>query len=503
MSYADLDRLSRDFAAYLQGLDVKPGARCAIMLPNILQYPVVLFGALRAGLTVVNINPLYTARELRQQLVDADVSVIVVLENFAHVLAEVLHDTAVRHIVITALGDLLDAPHGLLVNFVVRHIKKLVPPYRLPHAVPLRKALAVGGGKPFQPVAIKPDDLAFLQYTGGTTGTAKGAMLTHRNMIANVEQAGAWIGPWTRAGAEVVITALPLYHIFALLANCLLFMRFGALNVLVTNPRDMPGFVRLLRRTPFSAITGVNTLFNGLLNTPGFAGVNFSHLRITLGGGMAVQPVVAKRWKQVTGTTLIEAYGLTEAAPGVCINPLDLAEHNGMIGLPLPSTVCSIQDLQGNLLPADCAGELCVRGPQVMRGYWRNPEETAAVLDAAGWLHTGDIAVMDARGFIRIVDRKKDMILVSGFNVYPSEIEAVAMEHPGVAEAAAIGVADEKTGEAVKLVVVKKDPALTEQALRAHCAACLTHYKRPHHIEFCVSLPKTHIGKVSRRALRE
>jgi len=504
LTYADIDRLSSAFASYLlNDLQLNKGDRVAIMLPNILQYPVAIFGVLRAGLTVVNTNPMYTARELRHQLHDAGASAIVVLDNFASTLAEVLHDTPCKHIITTGLGDLLGFPKSHIVNFVIRRIKKLVPPYSIPGAVRFNTALAKGARKRLPKVDIEHGDIAFLQYTGGTTGVAKGAMLTHRNMIANMQQSSAWLGTNVRQGEEVIITAIPLYHIFALTANCLVFMKFGGLNHLITNPRDMPGFVKTLAGIRFTAITGVNTLFNGLLNTPGFEKVNFSALHLTLGGGMAVQRAVAERWKKVTGITLVEAYGLTETSPAACMNPLDLAEYNSAIGLPIPSTEISIQDDEGRQMGVGDVGELCVRGPQVMKGYWQRPDETAKVLTADGWLHTGDIAKMDAKGFFYIVDRKKDMILVSGFNVYPNEIEDVVAQCPGVLEVAAVGVPDEKSGEAVKIVVVKKDPNLTAEILRAHCKENLTGYKLPKYIEFRDALPKTNVGKILRRELRD
>jgi len=504
LTYADIDRLSSAFASYLlNDLQLNKGDRVAIMLPNILQYPVAIFGVLRAGLTVVNTNPMYTARELRHQLHDAGASAIVVLDNFASTLAEVLHDTPCKHIITTGLGDLLGFPKSHSVNCVIRRIKKLVPPYSIPGAVRFNTALAKGARKRLPKVDIEHGDIAFLQYTGGTTGVAKGAMLTHRNMIANMQQSSAWLGTNVRQGEEVIITAIPLYHIFALTANCLVFMKFGGLNHLITNPRDMPGFVKTLAGIRFTAITGVNTLFNGLLNTPGFEKVNFSALHLTLGGGMAVQRAVAERWKKVTGITLVEAYGLTETSPAACMNPLDLAEYNSAIGLPIPSTEISIQDDEGRQMGVGDVGELCVRGPQVMKGYWQRPDETAKVLTADGWLHTGDIAKMDAKGFFYIVDRKKDMILVSGFNVYPNEIEDVVAQCPGVLEVAAVGVPDEKSGEAVKIVVVKKDPNLTAEILRAHCKENLTGYKLPKYIEFRDALPKTNVGKILRRELRD
>ncbi|HZP85916.1 MAG TPA: AMP-binding protein [Burkholderiales bacterium] len=504
LTYGDVDRLSSNFASYLlNDLKLSKGDRVAIMLPNVLQYPIAIFGVLRAGLTVVNTNPMYTARELRHQLHDAGASAIVVLDNFASVLAEVLHDTPCKHVITTGVGDLLGFPHGTVVNFALRYVKKMVPPYSIPGAVRFNTVLARGARKAPPKVTVTHEDVAFLQYTGGTTGVAKGAMLTHRNMVANMLQSSAWLGTNYAEGAEIIITAIPLYHIFALTANCLVFMKFGGLNYLITNPRDMSGFVKTLQGVRFTAITGVNTLFNGLLNTPGFDKVDFSALHLTLGGGMAVQRAVAEKWKRVTGVPLIEAYGLTETAPAACMNRMDLAEYNGSIGVPIPSTDVSIQDDEGRILPIGEVGELCVRGPQVMKGYWNRPEETAKVLTKDGWLHTGDIAKMDDKGYFYIVDRKKDMILVSGFNVYPNEIEDVVAQCPGVLEVAAVGVPDEKSGEAVKIVVVKKDPNLTAEIIKAHCKENLTGYKLPKIIEFRDSLPKTNVGKILRRELRE
>ncbi|QSX77553.1 long-chain fatty acid--CoA ligase [Agrilutibacter solisilvae] len=504
LTYGDIDRLSRQFAAYLLGeLGLKKGDRVAIMLPNCLQYPIAIFGALRAGLTVVNTNPMYTARELKHQLVDSGASVLLVLDNFGHTVQEVIAQTPVKQVITTGLGDMLGFPKGNIVNFVLRHIKKMVPDYSLPGAVRFRDTLVLGQLKQLPVVDIAPDDIAFLQYTGGTTGVSKGAMLTHRNLVANMQQASAWIGTNVKYGHETIITALPLYHIFALTANGLVFMKFGGLNHMITNPRDMPAFVKELKNTPFTAITGVNTLFNGLLNTPGFDQVDFSKLHLTLGGGMAVQRAVAERWKQVTGTTLVEAYGLTETSPAACINPMDLEEYNGAIGLPIPSTQACVKDENGQQMPVGEVGELCIKGPQVMKGYWQRPEETANVIDADGWLHTGDMAKMDERGYFYIVDRKKDMILVSGFNVYPNEVEDVIAMMPGVLEVAAVGVPDDKSGEAVKVVIVKKDPALTAEDVKAHARENLTGYKQPRFVEFRTELPKTNVGKILRRELRD
>ncbi|HOW76930.1 MAG TPA: long-chain-fatty-acid--CoA ligase [Candidatus Competibacteraceae bacterium] len=504
LRYRDIDRLSRDFGAWLQAQGLAKGDRVAIMMPNALQYPVALFGALRAGLTVVNVNPLYTPRELEHQLIDSGATAIVIIENFAHTLQEVLAKTPVKMVITTELGDLFPFPKRLLVNFVVKYVKKMVPAWNIPGAIPFRRVLSEGARKTLNNVPLNHDDLAFLQYTGGTTGVSKGAMLTHGNMVANLQQASAWLQPFSKPAEETIITALPLYHIFSLTANCLTFMKVGGHNILITNPRDMPGFVKELGKVKFTAITGVNTLFNGLLHTPGFDRLNFSTLKISLGGGMAVQRAVAERWKQLTGIPLIEAYGLTETSPAACINPLTLPEYNGSIGLPLPSTELSIRDDEDRErgIGVDEAGEICLRGPQVMRGYWQRPEETAKVMTEDGYLRTGDVGYVDERGYVRIVDRKKDMILVSGFNVYPNEVEDVVVHHPGVLEAAAVGVPDEKSGEAVKIVVVKKDPALTGEALIAHCREHLTSYKVPRHVEFRDELPKTNVGKILRRMLR-
>ncbi|HZX71929.1 MAG TPA: AMP-binding protein [Rhodanobacter sp.] len=504
LSYGQIDEMSRQFAGYLTGvLKLGKGDRIAIMLPNLLQYPIALFGALRAGLVVVNTNPLYTGPELKHQLVDAGVKAIVVLDNFAVTLQHILAATPLQHVVITSVGELLGFPKGALINFVLRHVKKAIPAYDLPNAVTFRDALSAGSAHQPPPVSLGHDDVAFLQYTGGTTGVAKGAMLTHGNMIANMLQAGVWIGTNAKPGEEVIITALPLYHIFSLTANGFVFARLGGLNWLITNPRDMPAFVKELAKSGFTAITGVNTLFNGLLNTPGFAELDFSRLHLSLGGGMAVQRAVAERWKKVTGCTLVEAYGLTETSPAVSINPLDLKEYNGSIGLPISSTDAALWSEDGKVLPVGEAGELMVRGPQVMKGYWNRPDETAKVLDADGWLHTGDIARMDEHGYFYLVDRKKDMILVSGFNVYPNEVEDAVMEHPGVLEVAAVGVPDEHSGEVVKIYVVRKDPNLTAEALKEFCREHLTGYRRPKHVEFRNELPKSNVGKILRRELRE
>jgi long-chain acyl-CoA synthetase len=504
LTYGQIDVLSRQFAGYLSGvLKLVKGDRLAIMMPNVLQYPIALFGALRAGLVVVNTNPMYTARELRHQLEDAGVKAILVLDNFAATLQEVIAHTPVEHVITTGIGDLL-GPKGHLINFVLKHVKKMVPAYALPQAVRFNDALAQGARHTVPAVPIGHDDIAFLQYTGGTTGVAKGAMLTHGNMVANMLQAGAWFAAKIKPGEEVIITALPLYHIFALTCNCFIFLRFGGQSILITNPRDMPGFVKELGKVKFTAITGVNTLFNGLLNTPGFDQVDFSRLRMSFGGGMAVQRAVAEKWQKITGCPLIEGYGMTESSPVATINPMvDGARFSGAIGLPIPSTEISIQDEDSVQLPIGSVGEICIRGPQVMKGYWNQPGETAKVLSDDGWLRTGDIGRIDEAGLVYIVDRKKDMILVSGFNVYPNEIEDIVMQHPGVSEVAAVGVADEHSGEVVKLFVVRKDPNLTVEALKEFCRENLTGYKRPKVIEFRDTLPKSNVGKILRRELRD
>ncbi|MDS4026322.1 MAG: long-chain-fatty-acid--CoA ligase FadD [Candidatus Contendobacter sp.] len=503
MTYAELDQKSRAFAAYLQQtLGLTKGERVAIMLPNLLQYPVALFGVLRAGLIVVNVNPLYTPRELEHQLKDSGARAILILANFAHVLAEVIDNTEVKQAIVTEVGDLLPFWKAKVVNLVVRHLKKMVPNYHLPGAIGFNDALAAGGRQGLQPVALTGEDLALLQYTGGTTGLSKGAMLTHRNMLANMRQISAWVGSAVRDGEEIVITALPLYHIFCLTVNCMCFIRHGGLNVLITNPRDIPLFVEELRPWKFTAITGVNTLFNALVNNDKFAKLNFSSLRLTVGGGAAVQKAVAERWQALTGVPILEGYGLTEASPVVCTNPVDITGFTGSIGLPLPSTDVQLRDEEGNEVPPGERGELCVRGPQVMSGYWRRPEETARALHR-GWLLTGDVATMDERGFFRIVDRKKDMILVSGFNVFPNEIEDVVIGCEGVMEVACIGISDDKSGEAVKVFVVSKPGVeLTTEAILAHCRTQLTGYKMPKYVEFRDSLPKSNVGKILRRELR-
>jgi len=503
MSYAEIDRHSRSFAAWLQQHGLEPGDRVAIMMPNLLQYPIALFGILRAGMVAVNTNPMYTARELKHQLTDSGAKAIVVLDNFAHVVQKVLAETDLQQVITTSVGELLGFPKGAIIDFVLKYVKKQVPGYQLPEATRFGTVLKQGQGYSFKPVTRSRDDIAFLQYTGGTTGVAKGAMLTHSNMLSNAEQSDLWLQSIGLDDEEVIITALPLYHVFALTANCLLFFKIGGLNRLIANPRDMKKFVSELQRAPFTGITGVNTLFNGLLNTPEFADTDFSKLKFTLGGGMAVQRVVAEKWRQVTGKPLMEAYGLTETSPAACINPVTIKEFNGSIGLPIASTECSIQDADGKLLPAGEIGELCVRGPQVMKGYWQRPEETAKTMTADGWLRTGDVARMDEDGFFYIVDRKKDMILVSGFNVYPNEVEDVLASHPDVLEVGVIGVYDAKAGEAVKAVVVRKSDNLNPSELREWAKRELTGYKVPKHFHFVEELPKSNVGKILRKDLRD
>ncbi len=502
ITFAELDSLSSAFGAFVQGRGLSKGARVALMMPNILQYPICLFGVLRAGCTVVNVNPLYTPRELEHQLVDSGAEIIVVVENFAHTLAEVIARTKIKHVIVTSIGEMLGLK-GVVIDFALRHVKKKVPAWKLACAMRLADALAEGEQLPLARVSLGHEDIAFLQYTGGTTGVAKGAMLVHRNIIANLLQSEAWVRPFLGEQQHVIITPLPLYHIFSLTANCLVFMTLGAENVLITNPRDIPGFVKEMGRNRFTGITGVNTLYNALVNNAEFRKLDFSTLQMSLGGGMAVQQAVAEKWRDLTGKPLIEAYGLTETSPAVTINPMDLAEYNGSIGLPIPSTDVVFRDDSGREVPLGQPGELCVKGPQVMAGYWHEPAETAKVIDANGWLATGDIGVMDHRGFVRIVDRKKDMILVSGFNVYPNEVEAIVAMHTGVLECAAIGIPDNRSGEAVKLFVVKKDMALTEDDILKHCRQHLTGYKCPRDVEFRTELPKSNVGKILRRELRD
>ena len=503
VSYTEMEKLTRDFAAWLQNVaKLKKGDRLALMMPNILQYPIAIFGAMRAGLTLVNTNPLYTAHELRHQMEDSGATAIVIVENFAHVLADVIGATAIKTVIVTGVGDMLGFPKKSIVNFVLRHVRKQVPDYDLPQAVGFSAALRAGHYLPLNEVELGHDDIAFLQYTGGTTGVAKAAMLTHRNMVANCVQGAAWLDAFTSLRDRIVITPLPLYHIFSLTVNCFLLIRAGAHNVLITNPRDFPGFVKELGKYQFVMLSAVNTLFNALLNTPGFEKLDFSNLKISLGGGMAVQPSVAEYWKRVTGHIIAQGWGLTEASPAGCIGVLN-AEFDGSIGMPLPSTNISIRDEEGKELPQGEVGEICLQGPQVMAGYWRRPDETAKIMLPEGWLRTGDIGRIDSRGYVFIEDRKKDMIVVSGFKVFPNEVEAVVAQHPGVLEVAAVAQADERAGEVVAIFVVKKDPNLTAEQLIAHCRHELTGYKIPKHVYFRTELPKTNVGKILRRALRD
>jgi long-chain acyl-CoA synthetase len=504
ITYAELDARSKDFAAWLQNVArLEKGDRVAIMMPNLLQYPIALIGILRAGFTAVNVNPLYTARELQHQLHDSGAKAIVILENFAHVLEEVIEHTQIEHVLRTGVGDLLSFPRSAVVNIVVRHVRKQVPAFSLPNAVSFAQALRAGRFLTFAPPICSHDDIAFLQYTGGTTGVAKGAVLTHRNMISNVLQATSWLGTKLKEGEVTAITALPLYHIFSLTANCLTFMKLGGFNVLIANPRDFPAFVKTISQFRVSFFSGVNTLFNALLNTPGFDKLDFSALKLSLGGGMAVQKAVAERWKQVTGNVLTQAWGLTETSPAAAINPFEVEDFTGSIGLPIPSTEISVRDDAGNDVGLNQTGEICVRGPQVMREYWQRPDETAKVMMADGWLRTGDIGYMDDKGFVFLQDRKKDMILVSGFNVYPNEVEDVVIKHPGVLEVAAVAQPDERAGEVVAIFVVRKDPSLTAQQVIDFCRSELTGYKIPKHVYFKNELPKTNVGKILRRALRD
>jgi long-chain acyl-CoA synthetase len=503
LSYREADRLSRHFAAYLQSTGLAPGDRVALMLPNLLQYPVAAFAALRAGFVVVNVNPLYTPRELRHQLMDSGARVVIVLENYAATVQQALEGTAVEHVIVTRVGDHLPALKGWLTNFVVKYVRRMVPRWRIRAAVDYRQALQLGEARRFEPVEVQAEDLAFLQYTGGTTGVAKGAMLTHRNMVSNVLQAVAWARPFIRGEGDIVVTPLPLYHIFSLTANLLAFVEFGGCNLLITDPRDIRGFVKSLARARFTYLTGVNTLFNALLRAPEFREVDFSALKVCMGGGMAVQKAVADAWQQATGCVLAQGYGLTEASPIVCASPLNQKTFTGSIGLPIPSTRVRIVDEDGRPQPVGEIGEICVSGPQVMAGYWNRPEETQHVFDAEGWLRTGDMGYMDPQGFVYIGDRKKDMIVVSGFKVYPNEVEDVIAHHAGVREAVAVGIPDARSGEAVKLFVVREDPSLTAEEVIAYCRERLTAYKVPHVVEFRDDLPKTNVGKVLRRALRD
>ncbi|WP_066569998.1 AMP-binding protein [Snodgrassella sp. CFCC 13594] len=502
-TYAETNDHVNAFSSYLQNvLKLNKGERVAVMMPNVLQYPVAVFGILQAGCVVVNVNPLYTPRELEHQLNDAQVSTIVVLENFANTLELVLPRTGVKNVIVGSIGDMLGWLKGGIVNFVVRRIKKMVPEYRIPQAVSFKQALSAGRQQPFQEIPLTLDDLAFLQYTGGTTGVAKGAELTHGNIVANMQQAGEWVKSKVKDGEEVVITALPLYHIFSLTVNLMIFTKHGAKNILITNPRDIPGFVKELKNNRVTVITGVNTLFNALIHNKDFSSIDFSSWKIALGGGMAVQKAVALEWKKVTGIPLIEAYGLTETSPGACVNPLNIKEYTGTIGLPIPNTDIEIRDGEGKVLGINEVGELWIQGPQVMKGYWQRPDETAKAIDNRGFLATGDIAEINEQGFVRLVDRKKDMIVVSGFNVYPNEIEDVVAAMPGILEVACIGVPSEKSGEAIKLFVVKKDPKITKEDIIAYCRKELTGYKVPKDIEFRDELPKSNVGKILRKELR-
>jgi long-chain acyl-CoA synthetase len=507
LTFGQVDALSLRLGAWLQSRGLQKGARVALMMPNVLQYPVALAAVLRAGYTVVNVNPLYTARELAHQLNDSGAEAIIILENFATTLEQVVASTGVRHIVVASMGDLLGGPKGAIVNFVIRNVKKMVPAYKLPHAVPFKRALAEGSRMALNPAQSTHEDVAFLQYTGGTTGVSKGATLTHRNVLANVLQSEAWAQPALKREPQieplVYLCALPLYHIFALTACCLMGMRMGATNILIPNPRDIPGLVKELSKYRVNVFPAVNTLYNALLNNPDFAKLDFSGLKVCNGGGMAVQRAVAEKWLQVTGCPIVEGYGLSETSPVATCNPTDTPAFSGTIGLPLPSTEVAILDDAGQPLPCGQVGEIAIRGPQVMAGYWNRPDETAKVMTPDGFFKTGDVGISDERGYIRIVDRKKDMILVSGFNVYPNEIEDVLAAHPGVLESACVGVPDSNSGEAVKVYVVRKDSALTSAQLMDYCREQLTGYKRPKYIEFRNELPKTNVGKILRRELRD
>ncbi|SDA82718.1 MULTISPECIES: long-chain fatty acid--CoA ligase [unclassified Janthinobacterium] len=506
LTYAELDTYSRQLGAWLQSRGLKKGARVALMMPNVLQYPVAIAAVLRAGYTVVNVNPLYTPRELEHQLNDSGSEAIIVLENFAHTLEQVLSKTAVKHIIVASMGEMLGGLKGMIVNFVVRNVKKMVPAYSLPNAMRFKQALSLGGRMKLTPVELSITDPAFLQYTGGTTGVSKGATLSHRNVIANVLQGEAWSGAALDQNSKeqlIVVCALPLYHIFALTACALWGTRVGALNVLIPNPRDIPGLIKELGKYKFNLLPAVNTLYNALVNHPDFAKLDFSGLKIANGGGMAVQQAVNDKWLQVTGVSIIEGYGLSETSPVATCNRADSTAFSGTIGLPVPSTDIAILDDDGKEVPLGQTGEIAIRGPQVMSGYWNRPDETAKVMTPDGYFKSGDVGIMDERGYVKIVDRKKDMILVSGFNVYPNEVEAVIAAHPGVLECACVGVPDEHSGEAVKVFIVRKDPNLTTETLMAYCKEQFTGYKRPKYIEFRDELPKTNVGKILRRALRD
>ncbi len=502
LNYRQVDQLSDAFASFLQHeLKLEKGDRIAIQMPNLLQYPVVMFGALKAGLVVVNTNPLYTVTEMEHQFKDAGVKAVIILANFANHLEQILPKFPRINIVVTEVGDMLNPVKKILVNSVVKYVKKMVPKFSLPGAYSFQEAMQLGEKQRYTPVSLKLDEPAFLQYTGGTTGVSKGAVLTHRNIIANMQQARAWMSPLLKKGVEIIITALPLYHIFSLTVNCMIFMSIGGHNILITNPKDIPLFIKELKKWPFTVMTGVNTLFNALMNNPKFKEIDFSSVKLSVAGAMALQSAVADKWKKMTKTNVIEGYGLTEASPIICCNPVAGGDRVGTIGMPVPSTQVILLDDSNNEVKMGEPGELCVKGPQVMAGYWNRPDETAKVL-VDGWLHTGDIAITDADGFFKIVDRKKDMILVSGFNVYPNEVEDVVARHPGVLEVAAVGIPDEHSGEAVKIFVVKKDPKLTEEDLLNFCKDKLTNYKRPKFVEWRKDLPKTNVGKILRRELR-
>ncbi len=503
LTFAELNANVEKFASFLQyELKLKKGDRIAIQMPNLLQFPVIAFAALKLGLIIVNTNPLYTAKEMRHQFKDSGAKAIVILANYAHLLEQVIKDTEIQSVVVTEIADLFPTPKRIVVNSVVKYIKKMVPSYHLTQAYTFRQALQLGAIKPANTIETNHHDIAFLQYTGGTTGVSKGAILTHSNVLANMLQISEWMKPLLTEGQEICITALPMYHIFSLTVNCLSFMRYGAHNILITNPRDIPGFIKEIKKYPFTVMTGVNTLFNSLMNHEEFKSLNFAHFKISVAGAMALQRSVAERWKEMTKTIVVEGYGLTEASPVVCCNPIDGSDRAGTIGLPLPSTDVRLIDDQGNEVPLGSPGELCAQGPQVMQGYWQRPDETENVIEN-GWLKTGDIAVVDQDGFFKIVDRKKDMILVSGFNVYPNEVEDAIASHPGVLEVAAVGKPDEACGEVVKVVVVKKDPQLTAESIITHARQSLTGYKVPKIVEFRDELPKTNVGKILRRALRD
>lgn len=504
LTFSELNRKAESFAAFLQGeLKMKKGDRIALQMPNLLQYPVALFGAIKAGLVIVNTNPLYTEREMKHQFNDSGATAVVILANFAHNLQQIVQETKIQHVIVTEIGDLLGFPKSLVVNAVVKHVKKMVPEFSLPDAISFNDALSRGARLTCTRVPMELDEVAFLQYTGGTTGVAKGAMLTHRNVVANMEQIRCWMLPLLKEGEEVAVCALPLYHIFAFTVNALALAKYGSHNILITNPRDIPAFIKDLQKYPITVCTGVNTLFNALMNHPDFSKINFSTWKIAVAGAMALQKSVATRWKETTGSVIVEGYGLTETSPVACCNPIDGTDRTGTIGLPLPSTLVKMIDDSGQEVPIGESGEICIKGPQVMKGYWQRPDETAKVMTADGWFKSGDIGIMDADGFSRIVDRKKDMILVSGFNVYPNEVEDVIASHPAVLECAAIGIPDQHSGEVVKIFVVKKDPSVTAEQLIEYARKSLAGYKVPKAVEFRNELPKTNVGKILRRALRD